>query len=1084
MFSRGGRFVSKQYERLKALLMELFQLDQPDLDFGFYRVMHARSTEISQFLDNQLLPQVQAAFEMYRPADKTELEVELERTLEQAQELGADPEGLPKVQELRARLASSAVDVTGLQLEVFDDLYRFFRRYYSEGDFLAKRVYKPGVYAIPYEGEEIKLHWANSDQYYIKSTEHLRDYAFHLRPRDDNPLRVRFVVERAAEGEHDNVLANSDRERLFVLRGQEPMRVSNGELVIAFEFRPVTVNDWPEPVREGKARSPQQKDLITIATEQLLATTDEDFEEWTSELSKRHVTTSGELASYPRLEAHLRRFTARNTFDYFIHKNLGPFLHRELDFFIKNEVMHLDDVESASAPRVEQYLSKIKVIRSIAAKIIAFLAQLEDFQKRLWLKKKFVTSTRYLITLDHLDKNLLAEVAANEAQRREWVDLFGINEISGDLTSPPYSEPLSLDFLEKNPHLVVDTRHFDMSFTERAIASIEDFDEALDGVLVHGENLQVLNLVCAKYRGRVDCAYIDPPYNTDASPIHYKNGYKSSTWVTLMNDRVCATRPLLREKGVLVAAIDDEQQRELNFVLSEVFDGRLLGTIVVRSNPSGRPMQAGYSVSHEYLLFAGQGPEAVIRRLPPTEQQLARFSHTDAIGRFEWRNLRREGSNSDRTARPRLYYPIYLRDEELRVPSMTWDSNTESWTIDEDPRPGEVVVFPDNEAGDQKTWRWEWKTVMDSLDELAVRPDRSGKDYVYYKRRPHDEGVVSVSSWFDAKYSATEHGTGLLKAMFGRSPFSYPKSLWAVLDSIYIAGASRPGSTVIDFFAGSGTTAHAVLQLNRQYGGRRHYLLAEMGHHFESVLVPRIKKAIYSAEWSEGSPVRRDTGVSQVVKVLRLESYEDTLNNLVTHRADNQQAALTAASADLREDYLLKYVLNVETRGSQSLLNIDALADPFSYCLLTRDPGSADTEEATVDLLETFNWLIGLNVQKVQTSRRFSASLQRDSEGRLSATELVADDDGQWWFRVVEGSTDAGHRVLVIWRRLTHDLEADNAVLDRFFESLDDSDLPLGLVYVNGDNNLELRKSSADVWSVRLIDNEFPRLMFALSEES
>ncbi|WP_210183437.1 hypothetical protein, partial [Methylobrevis pamukkalensis] len=123
-------------------------------------------------------------------------------------------ETLPKVKELRARIANDAVDIGGLENEVYDHLFSFFRRYYSEGDFLAKRVYRPGVYAIPYEGEEVKLHWANRDQYYIKTSEYLRDYAFRLKPDNAaNPMRVHFRLADAAEGEHGNVKAAEGKDR-------------------------------------------------------------------------------------------------------------------------------------------------------------------------------------------------------------------------------------------------------------------------------------------------------------------------------------------------------------------------------------------------------------------------------------------------------------------------------------------------------------------------------------------------------------------------------------------------------------------------------------------------------------------------------------------------------------------------------------------------------------------------------------------------------------------------------------------------------------------------------------------------------
>ena len=175
--------------------------------------------------------------------------------------------------------------------------------------------------------------------------------------------------------------------------------------------------------------------------------------EWISELSRPHFLASGERADYSRLEAHLRRYSARNTFDYFIHKDLGTFLRRELDFYIKNEVMHLDDVENESVPRVEQYLSKIKVIRKIAGKIIDFLAQLENLQKKLWLKKKFVVETQWCITLDRIPVEFYPEIAANDAQRQEWVNLFAIDEIEPSVeetqdtlfaaSTAPYSVPLT-----------------------------------------------------------------------------------------------------------------------------------------------------------------------------------------------------------------------------------------------------------------------------------------------------------------------------------------------------------------------------------------------------------------------------------------------------------------------------------------------------------------------------------------------------------------------------------------------------------------------------------------------------------------
>ena len=180
--------------------------------------MHAKSAEVSQFLDKDLLPQVKAAFGQYKTADKAELEKELSKVIAGVEASGMNPDDSPMVKDLRARLASDALDIGALESEVYDHLFSFFRRYYAEGDFLAKRVYKPDVYAIPYEGEEVTLHWANRDQYYVKTSEYLRDYAFRLRPHDEKkPIRVHFRLTDAAEGEHGNVKAAEGKDRVFIL---------------------------------------------------------------------------------------------------------------------------------------------------------------------------------------------------------------------------------------------------------------------------------------------------------------------------------------------------------------------------------------------------------------------------------------------------------------------------------------------------------------------------------------------------------------------------------------------------------------------------------------------------------------------------------------------------------------------------------------------------------------------------------------------------------------------------------------------------------------------------------------------------
>jgi adenine-specific DNA-methyltransferase len=1019
--------MASNFEKLQTLLSELFQLDQADLDFGIYRIMNQKRDEITRFLEKELLPQVKTAFAQYQPADKKVLEAELQKAIQGAQALGMDPNLVPKVKELREQTANYSVDTLALENEVYSHLYSFFRRYYESGDFISMRRYKEGVYAIPYEGEEVKLHWANADQYYIKTAEYFRDYTFKL---PSGRLAHFKIVE--AETERDNVKAADEKDRRFMLARETPVQVLDGEWVMRFEYR-----------ADGEKRD--QKTLNTLAAETMRANTPA---EWMTDLFAPAPTESNPRLTL--LEKRLSDYTARNTFDYFIHKDLRGFLRRELDFYIKNEVMHLDDVESETAPRVEQYLSKIKALRSLAHKIIEFLAQIEDFQKKLWLKKKFVVETNYCITLDRVPEELYPEVAANDAQREEWIRLFAIDEIKGGLIAPGYSVPLSAEFLKSNQFLVLDTKYFDGQFSARLVSIIEDLDQNCDGVLINSDNFQALNLIQSTYKERIKCIYIDPPYNTSASEIIYKNNYKHSSWLSLIFDRLSINKSFLGSKSVICVTIDDVEFNVLYQLMKEIYGpDNMLGVVPIRINPSGRPTESGFALTHEYAIFGAKTKDAVIHKMPREEDQLKRYSESDEIGAFEWRNLRREGSNSDRVDGQRQYYPIYANLEKgtIRVPKMEWIEQRREWTILENEKDGETVIWPINDSGQEKNWRWSEENLRKDYSQFVARIPKYGTPQVYYKYRPNMDGYTPFTLWSDTKYSATEHGTKPLKEIFGKTLFSYPKSIHAVHDSLLIMGLKNKHDIVLDYFAGSGTTGHAVISMMREDSIERKYVLVEMGEHFNSVLKPRISKVIYSDSWKDGKPLSRNTGVSHMYKYIRLESYEDTLNNLALRQKREQQLAL-GQSESFRESYMLSYMLDAESQGS--LLNIESFRHPFSYQLNIATGTVGESKPTPIDLVETFNYLVGLRVQTMQTIRGF---------------------------RVVTGLTPEGERTLIIWRDLD---EKDNAALEEFFRKQDYNprDMEFDLIYVNGDNNLENLRRPDETWKVRLIEEEFLRRMF------
>ncbi|MCL4685661.1 site-specific DNA-methyltransferase [Myxococcota bacterium] len=1073
--------MSQKYEKLKTLLKELFQLDQPDLDFGLYRIMHAKSAEVSQFLDRDLLPQVKDAFALHQTADKAEIEKELAKVVAGIEAAGMDPEQSPKVAELRGRLKGEAVDVDQLESEVYDHLFSFFRRYYSEGDFLSKRVYKPGVYAIPYEGEEVKLHWANADQYYIKTSEYLRDYAFRLRPDDAaKPMRVHFSLVDAAEGEHGNVKAAEGKDRRFKLAESDPVAIEDGELIVRFTYQP---------------DSAKQKDLNVAAEQALLETADPQLAEWIAALRAQYRRTDGSESDSTCLRVHLDRYTARNTFDYFIHKDLGGFLRRELDFYIKNEVMHLDDIENESAPRVEQYLSKIKVIRTIAGKIIDFLAQLEDFQKKLWLEKKFVVETSWCIRVGCIPEEFYPEIAANDAQRDEWVKLCAIDEIEGDLVTPGYGKGITSEFLKGHPTLMVDSRHLDPNVAVRLLSVMGDLKEQTDGVLVHSENFQALQLAHARYREQVKCIYIDPPYNTGDGDFPYKDSYRSSSWLAMMHDRLVVTRSLLSDLGSFVSHIDEHEFRSLEALAVVTFGtASNIGPVVWdKRNPKGDAR--GIAAQHEYLTWlikdAGTFRADAARLCRPKENAAKILDKAESLiqscGGINERS--REAFREWLRTQPfsggeRAYNQIDDEGQVFRPVSMAWPNKTNA--PDEYFRPllhpltGNPCPVP--ERG--------WRNPPATMDRLLASglilfgPDEKTQPTRKYLLRENMFENVPSLYYFGGSDDDLQRDLGYA--------FPNPKP---VRLAQYVAGiVVRPDEIVFDYFAGSGTTGHAVINLNREDGGQRKFILVEMGDHFDGVLIPRLKKVTFSSDWKDGKPKRLATPEEaerspRILKVVRLESYEDALNNLEPRRSETQEQLLLSPEAQgadgLKEQYVLRYMLDVATRGSQSLLNVEAFSDPTTYTLKVKRPGSDESREVNVDLLETFDWLIGLTVQHIAAPQTFSAAFERDAEGRLRLAgrlkqDAPADEEGPFWFRTVTGTTPDGRRTLVIWRKLTGDPEQDNLVLDEWFtkQGYSSKDSEFDLIYVNGGNNLENLKASDDLWKVRLIEEDFHRLMF------
>ena len=995
-------------DRLKVLLCDMFQLDRGDLDFGLYRIMNLKAAEIGAFLDDDLLPQVTATLRRIDDNERVALEAELEAVRKRTRDSGhgSDTNPSPEIAALTDRLAEMKKD-TAAEADVYNHLANFFARYYTEGDFISQRRYSSGgrsAYLIPYDGEEVKLHWANADQYYVKTTENYAAYAFTVGTGNE-ARRVRFEIA-AADNEKDNVKETNGRQRRFILtRGKVAVAVEDGELVVRFEHRPLTEREKKQFPGTGAT---QQVRLNEAAAERILHAVAPD---WRALLTAPAPTNASPERTL--LAKHVDRYTAKNSFDYFIHKDLGGFLRRELDLYLNTEVLKLDDLEQGDAARLDRALARVRTIRGIGGKIIDFLAQLEDFQKQLWLKKKFVLETQWCVTLDRVPEALYPEIAANAAQYAEWVELFAVDEIAGDLTNGniAWSNPPSGAFLKAHPYLVLDTRHFDRDFTDRLLTALSDagpLDKQTDGLLVHGENFQALNLLQAQYEEEVGCVYIDPPYNTESDEFLYKDGYQTSTWISMLSDRALLARSLMEQNGLFFMQIGDEEGARSHILLDSIFPDRKNAAVVRRGIKNVQAqfnditrLSVGYDIIHIY----SKTPEL---RVP----HLRRRHRIEKPGKWDtfWRG----------TDRQTMRYQLF--DQSPETGQWRWEQQRALNAVEN------YENYLASESGQKTLDEWYIENLQAGTDLDFVRCNED--DVVQYYVPPQSHRLLS-DNWLDIPTAGTF------------ADFPTEKSI-ALLQRV-ITWNTSAGGIVLDFFAGSGTTGHAVVNLNREDEGQRKYILVEMGKHFETVLLPRMKKVVHSSDWKDGKPISRK-GVSQLFKYVRLESYEDTMDSLELRPLSEGQARLLARNATLAEDYRLRYALSEETAHSACLLGRH-FTDPFAYTLSVVRDGVR--RETPIDLPETFNYLIGLRV-----------------ESRRRIDNVLA----------ITGADTEGQKCLILWRNLD---ETDTEVLDAWFDRhRGQFGEALDVIYANGDHTLSAKRRQEDTWKTEIVESIFRELMF------
>jgi len=563
--------------------------------------------------------------------------------------------------------------------------------------------------------------------------------------------------------------------------------------------------------------------------------------------------------------------------DYFINKDAKAFLEEQFNLWLYQYVF------SGVSEWTETRIKQLQTLKDIAYKIIAFISQFENELVKIWNKPKFVLNSNYVITLDRIaekDIALVEKLLAHKnfkAQLEEWQQLGIVDKSfkkSGVLEKNGKAKRLAKPY----QYLPIDTKHF--KDVELDILGLFDhLDASLDGWLIKSENYQLLNTILRKFQEGLKCIHVDPPYNTDTSGFLYANRFRHSSWLTMMENRFRLAIDLLQPGGSFLCHADENEYERLKLTFDEIGIGDA-GTVVWDKR---NPMTArrGVALQHEYIIWRSGTDNPIymqnhnIRAMLAKAQQIVqkhgRVTPQAAKDYAEWVR-----SNPGLTGGEKAYCFIdehcrVYRGVSLRAPEPRTDRKFFQPLIH--PVTKKPCPVPPN--GFSRTP----ETLQEMLarGEIIFGPDETTQPQ--QKRFLTEESQMQVRSIVQD----ANKGKAYLDALGLNFPYCHPVSLYELL-----VGAAAPDDSaiILDFFAGSGTTAHAAINLNREDGGKRKYIMVEMADYFETVMLPRIKKVVFSDKWKDGKAQEGGKGISHFVKYYHLEQYEDALRRAKYGDAD------------------------------------------------------------------------------------------------------------------------------------------------------------------------------------------------------
>ena len=707
--------------------------------------------------------------------------------------------------------------------DIYNKLYTFFDSYLNESGtpfFNDTPAYK-NIYAKVYSNsKDTSLFYKTQNLYYVKSDTLYQS----LTLSDEQSYEVVFDASEYKQ--------NAD----------------NTKNKIIFKFVNVEIND------EGKAqiliKVSNQKDLFPNLNNVFKQNSNEFSEEFLKTLKQNTILKDSKIKiNEEELKKIFRSYKKQSEIDFFIHKNATAFLKEQFDLWMFGYLYK----ESAIQEWNPEIIAHLQRIKNIAYEVIKLIGDFENELKAVWLKPKFAKKTEYVFSVDKLNPNLMDSIINDkgfEAQIKEWQEL---NLVDEDFNK---EDLLSND---KYRYLPLDTKHFTKETKYKILSSFEDLESVLNGELIKADNFQALNSLMPKYQGKVDLIYIDPPYNAPASEIIYKNNFKDSTWLSMMENRLRLGKEFLSQRGILTCAIDENEQENLGLLLSDIFYEYEKTCVSVMHNPKG--IQGGFiAQNNEFAYFLS--PEKMVSNNKPIPKNKWKYDH-----------LRNWGGESERHTAKNCFYPIYVKDSKIiGFGEVCKDDFHPTANVARDD--GIIEVYPIDSNGIERKWTYARQSIESIWKNLKIERDKDG---IISIKKPIVE-VRFKTIWDESTYIAGDYGSKILTNILPNNEFDYPKSIHTVKDSIYLA--SKEDSVILDFFGGSGTTAHAVLELNRE-GTNRKFVLVEQGEHFYNVILPRIKKVAFSSEWKNGK-LKDDKQVKPLNIAFRyyeLESYEEALSH-------------------------------------------------------------------------------------------------------------------------------------------------------------------------------------------------------------